>query len=176
MAVVVFQLGGLIVEFFVERMGRAPNVPQILDEIAGKEGAAVVNILLSHPLQRPQKRAFEQLLSTDENFAGNHRLIAAQLLAEEESRLERRVSVTDIIARIGPMFGLMATLIPLGPGLIALGENDTAALADSLLTAFDATVAGLAAAGIAYIISKVRKRWYQADLMIMETLLEGVVR
>ena len=38
MAVVVFQLGGLIVEFFVERMGRAPNVPQILDEIAGRRG------------------------------------------------------------------------------------------------------------------------------------------
>jgi biopolymer transport protein ExbB/TolQ len=176
MVVVVFQLGGLIVEFFVERMKGKPNVPQILDEIAGKKEHAILNVLHSHPLQRSQKKAFERLLLKAESAAGDHRLLAAQLLAEEESRLERRVSVTDIIARIGPMFGLMATLIPLGPGLIALGEGEPQGLSDSLMTAFDATVAGLAAAGVAYIISKVRKRWYQADLMVMETLLEGVVR
>jgi len=103
------------------------------------------------------------------------RIFAGQLLADEEARLERRVHVTDVIARIAPMFGLMATLIPLGPGLIALGQGDTKQLADSLLTAFDATVAGLCAAGVAYVISKVRKRWYQGDLTAMETILEGVI-
>ena len=31
---------------------------------------------------------------------------------------------TDLGEPTGPMFSLMATLIPLGPGLITLGEGD----------------------------------------------------
>ena len=70
------------------------------------------------------------------------------------------------------MLGLMATLIPLGPGLIALGQGDTITLADSLLTAFDATVTGLAA-GDCLAISRLRKRWYEDYLSTLEVLLES---
>ena len=73
------------------------------------------------------------------------------------------------------MFGLMATLIPLGPGLIALGQGDTKTLADSLLIAFDATVTGLAAAGVAYAISQLRKRWYEDYLAGLEALMESLL-
>jgi len=79
------------------------------------------------------------------------------------------------VARLGPMLGLMATLIPLGPGLIALGQGDTKTLADSLLTAFDATVTGLAAAAIAFAISRLRKRWYEDYLSSLEALMEGLL-
>ncbi|MDD2554262.1 MAG: MotA/TolQ/ExbB proton channel family protein, partial [Desulfotomaculaceae bacterium] len=47
--------------------------------------------------------------------------------------------------------------------------------ADSLLTAFDATVTGLAAAGIAFFISRLRKRWYEDYLSSLEALLEGIL-
>ena len=43
------------------------------------------------------------------------------------------------------MLGLMATIIPLGPGLAALGEGDPAKLASAVTVAFDATVLGLVA-------------------------------
>ncbi|MEG1584636.1 MAG: MotA/TolQ/ExbB proton channel family protein, partial [Anaerovorax sp.] len=66
-------------------------------------------------------------------------------------------------------------LIPLGPGLIALGQGDTKTLADSLLTAFDATVAGLATAGVAFVVSKLRKRWYEDDMISMEAIMEGIL-
>lgn len=73
------------------------------------------------------------------------------------------------------MLGLMATLIPLGPGLIALGQGDTKTLADCLLTAFDATVTGLAAAAIAFAISRLRKRWYEGYLSSLEALMESLL-
>ena len=72
--------------------------------------------------------------------------LARNLLANEEEYYYKITNKTDIVARLGPMLGLMATLIPLGVGLIALGNGNTKLLADSLLTAFDATVTGLAAA------------------------------
>jgi biopolymer transport protein ExbB/TolQ len=73
------------------------------------------------------------------------------------------------------MFGLMGTLIPLGPGMIALGQGDTQTLADSLLIAFDTTVAGLAAAGVAFAISRLRKRWYEEYLSSLEALMESLL-
>lgn len=42
------------------------------------------------------------------------------------------------------MLGLLGTLIPLGPGIIALGQGDTQTLSTSLLTAFDTTIAACA--------------------------------
>ena len=79
------------------------------------------------------------------------------------------------MARLGPMLGLMATLIPLGPGMIAMGQGDTKTLADSLLTAFDATVTGLAAAGVAFTISRLRKRWYEDYLSSLESIMESLL-
>ena len=46
----------------------------------------------------------------------------------------------DLLARLPPMLGLMATIIPLGPGLAALGKDQPALLASAITTAFDATV------------------------------------
>ena len=64
--------------------------------------------------------------------------------AERVERLaRRRIERADIFARTGPMLGLMGTLIPLGPGLAALGRGDVAVLAQAVTVAFDTTVLGL---------------------------------
>ena len=48
-------------------------------------------------------------------------------------------------------------------------------LADSLMTAFDATVIGLAAGGIAFAVSRLRKRWYEDYLSTLEVLIESLM-
>lgn len=68
--------------------------------------------------------------------------------------------------------GLLGTLIPLGPGLAALGSGDINTLAQSLTIAFDTTVTGLAAGAVGYLISKFRKQWYESDLIDLESLAE----
>ena len=73
------------------------------------------------------------------------------------------------------MFGLMGTLIPLGPGLIALGQGDTKTLSDSLLIAFDTTVAGLISGAISYVISGIRKSWYEQYIIGLETVFESIL-
>jgi biopolymer transport protein ExbB/TolQ len=173
--IVVAELGSVIIEFFIDRLGRKLSVTKVLEELSGKSNSEMLKIIQENNFQRRQKRAFERLLGNANLSAEERKLFAVQLLSEEIAKQEKTLYVTDIIARIAPMFGLMATLIPLGPGLIALGQGDTKTLADSLLTAFDATVAGLAAAGIAFIISKIRKRWYQSDSDAMETIMEEVI-
>jgi biopolymer transport protein ExbB/TolQ len=171
------ELGSAVIEFFAFRLGRAPDAGRVLRAIYGRGPGEQRRALVAEPFLRTQRVVFEGLLAGKEGELppGELRLLAIQLLAGEEARMERVMQVTDIVARIAPMFGLMATLIPLGPGLIALGQGDTRGLADSLLTAFDATVTGLAAAGVAYIVSRVRKRWYRRDMTTLEAVMEGLL-
>lgn len=172
---VIFEFGYVIVEFFVERFKKKPLVTNVLESLVGKSPSEMETIIKNNPFQVKQKIVFLRMIKNLSLSLDERKLLATQLLTGEEVRLSKRLIVTDIVARIAPMFGLMSTLIPLGPGLIALGQGDTHTLSGSLLTAFDATVAGLAAAGIAYIISKIRKRWYQNDIITLETVLEGVI-
>ena len=65
------------------------------------------------------------------------------------------------------MLGLMATIIPLGPGLAALGQGNPGELASAVTVAFDATVLGLVAGIGGLVVGKLRRRWY-------EELLEGM--
>ena len=87
----------------------------------------------------------------------------------------RTTSITDMIAKLGPMFGLLGTLIPLGPGIVALGQGDTVTLSESMNVAFDTTIAGVISAAVASVISHIRKRWYNDDMVSLETLMEAVL-
>ena len=95
-----------------------------------------------------------------------------KLLQEYEFYTLKRLERTRILVRIGPMLGLMGTLIPLSPALIGLATGNTSQLAVNLTTAFSVTVIGLLIGGIAFVISIVRDRMYAQDISDMEYLLE----
>ena len=81
----------------------------------------------------------------------------------------------DIITRVGPTLGLMGTLIPLGPGLAALGAGDVNTLADALTIAFDTTVVGIGSGALCYFISKIRRGWYDQYLSDLDALSDAVL-
>lgn len=85
-----------------------------------------------------------------------------------ERRAHRRIERADILTRTSPMLGLMATLISLGPGLMALSNGNLNQLAEAMLTAFDATVLGLAAGVVGFIVGRLRRRWYDEALLRWE--------
>jgi biopolymer transport protein ExbB/TolQ len=85
-------------------------------------------------------------------------------IAAVERRGHRRIERADILTRTSPMLGLMATLISLGPGLTALSNGNLNLLAEAMLTAFDATVLGIAAGVVGFIIGRLRRRWYDEAL------------
>ena len=124
---------------------------------------------------RRQKDALLYLISKGSYPDNTREALARQLIADEEARYRKITKITDIVARVAPMFGLMGTLIPLGPGLIALGQGDTKTLSDSLLIAFDTTVAGLIAGATSYVVSGIRKGWYERYMVALETLMETIL-
>ena len=154
--------GWVIAEFFTERRHLKVALPQLLEDLrTADDRAAVIEAsalleLLNHP-----------------DFNGEMReTLAVRLLEQEQDRYDRIVKLSELLARLAPMFGLLGTLIPLGPGIIALGQGDTYTLSTSLLTAFDTTVAGLVAAAFATVISTVRRGWYREYASILEAAAE----
>ena len=82
---------------------------------------------------------------------------------------------TDLMAKVAPMMGLVCTLVPLGPGIVAMGQGDMNTLSSSLGVAFDGTVAGLVSAMVAMCVSHVRKRWYSSYQAAVEALMTAVL-
>lgn len=89
-------------------------------------------------------------------------------LAAYELAVQRRLDRTRILVRAGPAIGLMGTLIPLAPGLAALGDGNIAMLADDLRDAFAATVIGLLVGTVAFALTLSRTRMYTEDLAGLE--------
>jgi len=97
---------------------------------------------------------------------------AEKLLQDYELRIAKELEKAKLVVKLGPMFGLMGTLIPLGPALMGLTAGNIQQLATNLVVAFSTTVLGLLSGGIAYTISLVKKRWYTQDLSDMEYVVE----
>ncbi|MEV4419683.1 MotA/TolQ/ExbB proton channel family protein [Patulibacter sp. NPDC049589] len=93
-------------------------------------------------------------------------------LTRYELDVQRRLDRTRMLVRSGPALGLMGTLIPLAPGLAALGKGDIAQLADDMQVAFAATVLGLVVGTLGFALTLVRTRVYTEDLSALESALE----
>lgn len=96
-----------------------------------------------------------------------------QTLADYELAVQRRLDRTRMLVRAGPALGLMGTLIPLAPGLAALGDGDFQTLAGDLKVAFAATVIGILVGTSAFALTLFRTRVYTEDLAAFERAVAG---
>lgn len=111
---------------------------------------------------------YETGLALGERFGGIERLADKSGLVGLRQAGKRRIERADFITRIAPMLGLMGTLIPLGPGLAALGEGELTILTTAMTVAFDTTVIGLLAGIIGFVLGRMRRRWYDAAIEKIE--------
>lgn len=111
---------------------------------------------------------YETGLALGERFGGIQRLAGKAGLVGLRQAGKRRIERADFITRIAPMLGLMGTLIPLGPGLAALGEGELTILTTAMTVAFDTTVIGLLAGIIGFVLGRMRRRWYDAAMEELE--------
>ena len=173
--VAVWQLGDFLVELFTERRTRQKNVEELLDRLrtGGKEHLS--ETIKKSALPRFEKKMLEKLAESGDWSQSERTALAQKYLTDEEGRYERRTAVCEILAKQGPIYGLLGTLIPLGPGIIALSQGDTETLSEAIGIAFDTTIAGLLAAAVGSIISNIRNRWYDGYLADFEALLGYVL-
>ena len=116
-----------------------------------------------------------KILRSNSLTQDSRQALAKKLIEFEENKFAKSIERTDVVTRIGPTLGLMGTLIPMGPGLAALGAGDVNTLANAIIVAFDTTVVGIGAGAVAYFVSKVRRRWYEEYLSNLDALAEALL-
>ena len=95
-----------------------------------------------------------------------------RLLADFEIGADKDLATSKTLGKMGPMIGLMGTLIPMGPALVGLSTGDIASMAYNMQVAFATTVVGLFAAAIGFITGQVKQRWYLKDMTDLEFVAE----
>ena len=169
-----FCIGWVIVEALTERRHMKYSLPSLLDEM--KSGVKPLQECIADSgLLFRQKAALTELTLHPDFNKKMLTSLADSVLEDEENYYDGKVKITNLVSKLGPMVGLLGTLIPLGPGIIALGQGDTYTLSESMLTAFDTTVAGLIVAAVCLIISAIRTKWYAKYMSDLETLVDCVV-
>ncbi len=107
-----------------------------------------------------------------------HRILAVRgssahvqrLLSDFEIVADKDLATSKTLTKMGPMLGLMGTLIPMGPALVGLSTGDISSMAYNMQVAFATTVVGLFASGIGFITGQVKQRWYLQDMTNLEFL------
>lgn len=135
----------------------------------------LIAVINSMDIPKSQKNILVQIANTKDLDKLSREAFARKLVESEEEKIDKSLEKTDIITRIGPTLGLMGTLIPMGPGLAALGSGDINLLADSLTVAFNTTIVGIGSGALCYVISKIRSRWYDKHISDLDALSDAVL-
>ncbi len=171
-----WSIGSIIVELVRERRDYRVYIPELVARLESAPMDELSKIVDESGLLVRQKDDAKELISYLYLSEDARIEVAKRLLTNSNARNQHVVSRNESASRVAPMVGLMGTLIPLGPGIVALGTGDLETLSDSLLVAFDTTVAGLATSVVCFLIARVRRGWYSDYTVSMEavfnTLLE----
>ena len=95
-----------------------------------------------------------------------------RLLANFEIAADKDLAISKTLTKLGPLLGLMGTLIPMGPALAGLASGDIASMAYNMQIAFATTVVGLVAGAVGFLTQQVKQRWYLQDMTNLEFLSE----
>ena len=158
-------LGGLISEYTSRKKVSMKTMRELIYSIS-ESGTVeeMKEVIASAKIPKSQRRVLDKIASSSSLTKDSRVALARKFIENEEDRTAKSLEKTDIITRIGPTLGLMGTLIPMGPGLAALGTGDVNTLSQAIIVAFDTTVVGIGAGAIAYFVSKVRSRWYGSNV------------
>ncbi len=172
----IITLGGAISEYTSRKKVPVGTVRDLIYDInAAASVDALKSIIENAEIPKSQKKVLSEIASSSALDQNSREALARKLVEYEEEKTEKTLQRTDIITRVGPTLGLMGTLIPMGPGLAALGAGDVNTLAESLTLAFNTTIVGIGSGALCYVIGKVRSGWYDRYLSDLDALSDAVL-
>ncbi|MFR9580464.1 MAG: MotA/TolQ/ExbB proton channel family protein [Rikenellaceae bacterium] len=97
-----------------------------------------------------------------------------KILGDYEVEADRELGASKLLVKIGPMLGLMGTLIPMGPALVGLATGDVASMASNMQVAFATTVVGIIIGAVGFVTLQVKQRWVIEDLNALDYIVESL--
>ncbi|MBO7718861.1 MAG: MotA/TolQ/ExbB proton channel family protein [Methanosphaera sp.] len=174
--ITVVMLGMVISEYTSRKKVSVETISKLIYDINNATSISELESISNNSsLPKSQKDVLNKIIRSHSLSETSREALARRLVETEEEKTENTLQKTDIITKIGPTLGLMGTLIPMGPGLAALGAGDITTLAQSLTVAFDTTIVGIGSGALAYVLSKVRRGWYEHYLSDLDALTDALL-
>src|SRR5690606_24305535 len=85
------------------------------------------------------------------------------LISNFENEAEKDISIAKLLAKLGPVLGLIGTLIAMSPALVGLSTGDISGMAYNMQVVFATTVVGLVVSVIGLVTLQVKQRWYMKE-------------
>lgn len=86
------------------------------------------------------------------------------LISNFENDAEKDVSLSKLLAKMGPVLGLIGTLIAMSPALVGLSTGDISGMAYNMQVVFATTVVGLVVSAVGLVTLQYKQRWYAKDV------------
>lgn len=86
------------------------------------------------------------------------------LISSFENDAEKDVSLSKLLAKMGPVLGLIGTLIAMSPALVGLSTGDISGMAYNMQVVFATTVVGLVVSAVGLVTLQYKQRWYAKDV------------
>ncbi|HBX47192.1 MotA/TolQ/ExbB proton channel family protein [Limibacterium fermenti] len=86
------------------------------------------------------------------------------LLSCLENDAQKDISLSKMLAKLGPVLGLIGTLVAMSPALVGLSTGDIAGMAYNMQVVFATTVVGLVISAVGLVTLQYKQRWYSRDV------------
>ncbi|GJQ07312.1 membrane protein [Capnocytophaga cynodegmi] len=85
------------------------------------------------------------------------------LITNFEIDADKDITSSKILAKVGPILGLIGTLIAMSPALVGLSSGDISSMAYNMQIVFATTVVGLVISIVGVVTQQIKQRWYTQE-------------
>lgn len=89
---------------------------------------------------------------------------AEYVVTQYEAEAAKDVNLSRLLTKLGPVLGLIGTLISMSPALVGLSTGDISGMAYNMQVVFSATVVGLFISVVGLFTQQLKSRWYAIDM------------
>lgn len=86
------------------------------------------------------------------------------ILTRFETEAAKDVNASRLLTKLGPVLGLIGTLISMSPALVGLSSGDISGMAYNMQVVFASTVVGLVISAVGLSTCQLKQRWVAADV------------
>ncbi|MCO6565522.1 MAG: MotA/TolQ/ExbB proton channel family protein [Apibacter sp.] len=105
----------------------------------------------------------------------NHEAYADYTISNFENEADKDLLLSKMLAKLGPVLGLIGTLIAMSPALIGLSTGDISGMAYNMQVVFATTVIGLVVSAIGLVTLQVKQRWYAKEVNNLDYIASMVI-
>ena len=89
---------------------------------------------------------------------------ADYMITNFENDAEKDVVTSKLLAKVGPVLGLIGTLIAMSPALTGLSQGDISKMVFNMQMVFATTVVGLVVSLVGLVTLQFKQRWYAKEV------------